>query len=66
MAKIPYLSARIKVAAIKGLQGENFTIDGHHVLATAKHFVAYGELWAGRNRARVLGNSLRTSALEAV
>ena len=47
----PYLSARIGVAAIKGLQGENFMIDRHHVLATAKHFAALGEPYGGRNTA---------------
>lgn len=47
----PYLAARTGVAAIKGLQGKNFMIDRHHVLATAKHFAAYGEPWSGRNRA---------------
>ena len=35
----PYLSARIGVAAIEGLQGPNFLIDRHHVLATPEHFV---------------------------
>src|SRR5690242_1957908 len=34
----PYLAARIGVAAIEGLQGPNYLIDRHHVLATAKHF----------------------------
>ncbi len=47
----PYLSARISVAAIKGLQGENFRIDRRHVLATAKHFAALGEPYGGRNTA---------------
>ncbi|MGH9444513.1 MAG: glycoside hydrolase family 3 N-terminal domain-containing protein, partial [Terriglobia bacterium] len=47
----PYLSARIGVAAIKGLQGENFRIDRRHVLATAKHFAALGEPYGGRNTA---------------
>ena len=47
----PYLSARIGVSAIKGLQGENFMIGRHHVLATAKHFAALGESYGGRNTA---------------
>ncbi len=47
----PYLSTRIGVAATKGLQGENYLIDRHHVLATAKHFAALGEPWGGRNTA---------------
>ncbi len=47
----PYLSARLGVAAIEGLQGPNFMIDRHHVLATAKHFAAYGQSEGGRNLA---------------
>jgi beta-glucosidase len=47
----PYLSTRIGVAAIKGLQGENFMIDRHHVLSTAKHFAGLGEPFGGRNTA---------------
>jgi beta-glucosidase len=47
----PYLSARMGVAAIEGLQGPNFLIDRHHVLATAKHFAAYGQSEGGRNLA---------------
>jgi beta-glucosidase len=47
----PFLSARLGVAAIQGLQGPNFLIDRHHVLATAKHFAAYGESRGGRNDA---------------
>ncbi len=31
----PFLAARMGVAAITGLQGDSFVIDGHHVLATA-------------------------------
>ena len=47
----PYLSARMGVAAIEGLQGPNFMIDRHHVLATPKHFAAYGQTEGGRNLA---------------
>jgi beta-glucosidase len=47
----PYLSARMGVAAIEGLQGPNVMIDRHHVLATAKHFAAYGQSEGGRNLA---------------
>jgi beta-glucosidase len=47
----PYLGSRIGVAAIEGLQGPNFLIDGHHVLATAKHFAAHGEPEGGTNTA---------------
>ena len=39
------------MAAIKGLQGENYLIDRHHVLATAKHYAALGEPVGGRNTA---------------
>ena len=47
----PYLSARMGVAAIEGLQAHNFMIDRHHVLATPKHFAAYGQSEGGRNLA---------------
>jgi len=47
----PFLTSRLGVAAIQGLQGTNFLIDRHHVLATAKHFAAYGETRGGRNDA---------------
>lgn len=47
----PYLGSRIGVAAIEGLQGPNFLIDRHHVLATAKHFAAHGEPEGGTNTA---------------
>jgi len=44
----PFLVARMGAAAIEGLQGSNFQIDRHHVLATAKHFV-HGQMEGGRN-----------------
>ncbi len=47
----PYLSTRLGVAAIQGLQGTGYSIDRHHVLATAKHFAALGESFGGRNTA---------------
>lgn len=46
----PYLVSRMGVAAIEGLQGPNYMIDRHHVLATAKHFV-HGQMEGGRNTA---------------
>jgi beta-glucosidase len=54
----PYLVSRMGVAAIEGLQGgpkegaavDDFPIDRHHVLATAKHFV-HGLMEGGRNTA---------------
>jgi len=47
----PYLASRIGVAAVEGLQGPNFLIDRHHVLATAKHFAVHGEPEGGTNTA---------------
>ncbi len=45
----PYLVSRLGVAAVRGLQGERFTGDAEHVLATAKHFAAHGQPEAGTN-----------------
>jgi len=47
----PYLVAHIGVAAIEGLQGPNYTIDRHHVMATAKHFAVHSEPESGTNTA---------------
>jgi beta-xylosidase len=47
----PYLTSRMGVAAVRGLQGDNFLIDRHHVLATLKHFAGYGGPEGGRNDA---------------
>ena len=47
----PYLGSRLGVAAIEGLQGPNFLIDRHHILATAKHFAVHGEPEGGTNTA---------------
>ena len=47
----PYLVAHMGMAAIEGLQGPNYVIDRHHVLATAKHFAAHGEPEGGTNTA---------------
>ena len=38
----PFLVSRMGVAAIEGLQGDNYMIDRHHVMATAKHFAVHG------------------------
>lgn len=46
----PYLVSRMGVAAIDGLQGREFLINRHHVMATAKHFV-HGQMEGGRNTA---------------
>jgi beta-glucosidase len=47
----PYLVSRLGVAAVRGLQGEHFTGDTTHVLATAKHFAAHGQPEGGTNAA---------------
>jgi beta-glucosidase len=47
----PYLGSRIGVAAIEGMQGPNFLIDRHHVMATAKHFAVHGAPEGGTNTA---------------
>jgi beta-glucosidase len=45
----PYLISRIAVAIVKALQGPGPTIDGDHVIATAKHFAAHGQPEGGTN-----------------
>src|SRR6202171_1053515 len=45
----PYLVSRMGVAAIKALQGAGPTIDGDHIIATAKHFAAHGQPEGGTN-----------------
>ncbi len=47
----PFLISRIGVAAIDGLQGDSYTIDRHHVMATAKHFAVHGVPEGGTNTA---------------
>lgn len=48
----PYLVLRMGVAAIKAIQGASApTIDGEHVIATAKHFAAHGQPEGGTNTA---------------
>ncbi len=47
----PYLASRMGVSAIRGLQGDDFRIDRHHVLATAKHFAVHGQPEGGTNTA---------------
>ncbi len=44
----PYLTARMGVAAVRGLQGTSSTFDENHVIATAKHFV-HGQPENGTN-----------------
>lgn len=44
----PYFNSEFAVSAVKGLQGEALDTD-HTILATLKHFVAYGSPDGGRN-----------------
>src|SRR6185503_4613439 len=45
----PYLVSRMAVAIVKALQGQGPTVDGDHVIATAKHFAAHGQPEGGTN-----------------
>jgi beta-glucosidase len=45
----PYLVSRMGVAIVKALQGPGPTINGDHVIATAKHFAAHGQPEGGTN-----------------
>jgi beta-glucosidase len=45
----PYLVSRIAVAIARALQGTGPTINGDHVIATAKHFAAHGQPEGGTN-----------------
>ena len=47
----PFLVSRMAVAAVTGLQGDNFRIDRHHVMATMKHFAVHGQPEGGTNTA---------------
>ncbi len=47
----PYLVSRMAVAAVTGLQGDNFQIDRRHVMATMKHFAVHGQPEGGTNTA---------------
>ena len=51
----PYLTSRMGVAYIKGMQGEGPTIDGEHLVCTAKHFAAHGSPEGGVNLGPVAG-----------
>ncbi len=61
----PYLAGRMGLAAVEGFQGPGPKIDSHHVMATLKHFAAYGDPLGGRNMAPVsVGeNTLRNTFL---
>ena len=45
----PYLVSRMAVVIVKALQGQGPTINGDHVIATAKHFAAHGQPEGGTN-----------------
>lgn len=45
----PFLVSRMAVAIVKALQGPGPTINGEHVIATAKHFAAHGQPEGGTN-----------------
>jgi len=47
----PYLVSRMAVAAVTGLQGDEFFISRHHVMATMKHFAVHGQPEGGTNTA---------------
>ncbi len=47
----PYLVSRMAVAAVTGLQGDEFFIDRRHVMATMKHFAVHGQPEGGTNTA---------------
>lgn len=47
----PYLVSRMAVAAVTGLQGDEFFINHHHVVATMKHFAVHGQPEGGTNTA---------------
>ena len=47
----PYLVSRMAVAAVTGLQGDDFFINNHHVVATMKHFAVHGQPEGGTNTA---------------
>src|SRR5262252_1786289 len=47
----PYLVSRMAVAAVTGLQGDEFSLGPHHVMATMKHFAVHGQPEGGTNTA---------------
>ncbi len=46
----PYLTSQFAVAIVKGLQGAGGIIDKNHIVATVKHFAAYGMTEGGLNQ----------------
>jgi beta-glucosidase len=47
----PFLVSRMAVAAVTGLQGDEFFIGRDHVMATMKHFAVHGQPEGGTNTA---------------
>jgi beta-glucosidase len=47
----PYLVSRMAVAAVTGLQGDEFLIGRDHAMATMKHFAVHGQPEGGTNTA---------------
>ncbi len=47
----PYLVSRMGVAAVLGLQGDEFYINNHHVMATPKHYAVHSQPEGGTNTA---------------
>jgi beta-glucosidase len=47
----PYLVSRMAVAAVTGLQGDEFFIGRNHAMATMKHFAVHGQPEGGTNTA---------------
>src|SRR6185312_10460856 len=47
----PFLVSRMAVAAVTGLQGDEFFIGRDHVIATMKHFAVHGQPEGGTNTA---------------
>ncbi len=51
----PFLTSRIGVSYVKGMQGEGPMVDGDHVACTLKHFAGHGSPEGGLNLAAVFG-----------
>ncbi len=47
----PYLVSRMALAAVTGLQGDDFFIGRNHAMATMKHFAVHGQPEGGTNTA---------------
>jgi len=49
MKILQFLTSRMGVAMVKGLQGDGPLIDQDHIEATCKRFAGYGQVDGGRN-----------------